>query len=318
MPARRAVQHGDVVRIEQLEVNMDLIVDAQNALGECLLWCDRTQRLWWTDILGRKLWRHRPADGSTVQWDMPERLASFALTGNEARLLLGLESRLAWFDARSGEVLTIVEVEPDVEGTRVNDGRCDRQGRFVFGTMNEAVGRAPIGHFYRLGHGLQLERLPLAPVAIANSICFSTDGATMYFCDSLSGEIRCCDYGDEVGNERVFTVLPPGGGEPDGSVVDADGCLWNAEWGAGRIVRYRPDGSVERAIAVPVSQPTCPAFGGAGLDELYVTSALVDLLVPERYAGGVFGSRIGDAAGLPEERFGARVGDDLLTNGNFS
>jgi len=148
---------------------MELIVDAQNALGECILWCDRTQSLFWTDILGRKLWRYRPSSGETKQWDMPERLASFALTASEGRLLLGLESRLAWFDFAGGEVLTIVEVEADVAGTRLNDGRCDRQGRFVFGTMNEAVGRAPIGRFYRLAHNLQLEQLPLAPVAIATA-----------------------------------------------------------------------------------------------------------------------------------------------------
>ncbi|MGW8392481.1 SMP-30/gluconolactonase/LRE family protein [Pseudoduganella sp. HUAS MS19] len=289
---------------------MELIVDAQNALGECLLWCERTQAWLWTDILGRKLWRYLPSSGETRQWEMPERLASFALTASEGRLLLGLESRLAWFDFTTGDVMTIVEVEQDVFGTRINDGRCDRQGRFVFGTMNEAIGRAPIGRFYRLGHNLQLELLPLAPVAIANSICFSPDGATMYFCDSLSGMIRCCDYGDAVSAERIFTHLPPGCGEPDGSAIDADGCLWNAEWGASRIVRYRPDGSIERAVAVPVSQPTCPAFGGAGLNQLCVTSALVDLLEAERYAGGVFGMPVTDAVGLPEMRFGARMGDD--------
>jgi len=289
---------------------MELIVDAQNALGECILWCERTQRLFWTDILGRRLWSHRPATGDTRHWDMPERLACFALTSSEGRMLLGLESRLAWFDFASGEILTIVEVEAEVEGTRLNDGRCDRQGRFVFGTMNEAIGRAPIGRFYRLGHNLQLEALPLAPVAIANSICFSPDGATMYFCDSLSGMIRCCDYGDTVGEERIFAYLPPGCGEPDGSAIDADGFLWNAEWGASRIVRYRPDGSVERAVAVPVSQPTCPAFGGRQLNQLYVSSALVDLLEYERFAGGVFGMPVTDAVGLPEVRFGARMGDD--------
>jgi len=288
-----------------LEIAVDLIVDAQNALGECALWCDKTQRLWWTDILGRKLWCFTPGNGEARHWDMPERLASFALCRNDDRLLLGLESRLAWFNLADGEVMTIVEVEADVAGTRLNDGRCDRQGRFVFGTMNEAIGRAPIGRFYRLGHDLQLEQLPLNPVAIANSICFSPDGGRMYFCDSLSGAICCCDYGDEVSGQREFARLPPGGGEPDGSVVDADGFVWNAEWGAGRIVRYRPDGSVERAIAVPVSQPTCPAFGGAGLNELFVTSALVDLLVQERYAGGVFSMRVTDAVGLPESRFGS-------------
>lgn len=289
---------------------MELIVDAQNALGECILWCGRTQSLLWTDILGRKLWRHRPKSGETKQWDMPERLGCFALTGSDDRLLLGLESRLAWFDAGTGDVMTILEVEPDVAGTRVNDGRCDRQGRFVFGTMNEAAGRAPIGRFYRLNHNLHLEQLPLNPVAIANSICFSPDGATMYFCDSLTGMIRCCDYGDEVTGERVFTHLPPGCGEPDGSAIDADGCLWNAEWGASRIVRYRPDGSIDRAIAVPVSQPTCPCFGGAELNQLFVASALVDLIVPERYAGAVFGMPVTDAVGLPEVRFGPRIGED--------
>lgn len=286
---------------------MDLIVDAQNALGECAIWCERKQRLWWTDILGRKLWCFTPATGATQQWDMPERLGSFALSWNDDRLLLGLESRLAWLNLADKEIMTIVDVEADIPGTRVNDGRCDRQGRFVFGTMNEAIGRAPIGRFYRLGHDLQLEQLPLSPVAIANSICFSPDGSIMYFCDSLAGVICCCDYGDEVGGEREFARLPPGCGEPDGSIVDEDGFVWNAEWGAGRIVRYRPDGSVERAIAVPVSQPTCPAFGGPELNELFVTSALVDLLAPERYAGGVFSTPVTDAVGLAESRFGGQA-----------
>jgi len=284
---------------------VDLIIDAQNVLGECALWCDRKQCLWWTDILGRALWRFTPSTGETQAWDMPERLASFALTHNDDRLLLGLESRLAWFNLADKEVLTIMEVEADKPEVRINDGRCDRQGRFVFGTMNEAIGRAPIGKFFRLGHDLKLEQLPLKPVATANSICFSPDGGIMYFCDSLSGVIRCCDYGEQVSGEREFAVLPPGCGEPDGSLVDADGFLWNAEWGAGRVVRYRPDGSIERAIAVPVSQPTCPVFGGPMLDELFVTSALVDLMVREPHAGGVFSMRVTDAVGLPEARFGS-------------
>ncbi|KRB92388.1 gluconolaconase [Duganella sp. Root198D2] len=284
---------------------MELVVDAQNALGECALWCDRTQRLWWTDILGRVLCCFTPSSGAVQTWVMPERLASFALTHNDDRILLGLERRLAWFNLPEAAILTIVEVDGGSPEVRLNDGRCDRQGRFVFGTMNEALGRAPIGRFYRLGHDLRLECLPLKPVAIANSICFSPDGRLMYFCDSLAGVICCCDYGDELSGEREFACLPPGCGEPDGSTVDADGCVWNAEWGAGRIVRYRPDGIVDRAIAVPVSQPTCPAFGGPGLDQLYVTTALVDLLVHERDAGGVFSVRVADTVGLPESRFGS-------------
>jgi len=293
---------------------MELIVDAQNALGECILWCERSRRLWWTDILGRKLWCNSPSAAATRQWDMPERLASLALTEHVDRLLLGLESRLAWFDLDSHAVETIVKVEPDVPDTRVNDGRCDRQGRFVFGTMNEAVGRAPIGQFYRLGHDLQLAHLPLAPVAIAKSICFSRDGRTMYFCDSLLATIRCRSYGKRIGNERDFARLLPAGAVPDGSVIDANDHLWNAAWGASRIVRSAPDGSIDCIIAMPVSQPTCPAFGGAARDPLYISSAYIDLLVPGRYAGGVFGTLIHHTVGLPEVRFRAATNRSAYTS----
>ncbi len=286
---------------------MELLVDAQNALGECILWCDRTQQLWWTDILGRTLWRHAPASGTTRHWDMPERLASFALTGDNQRLLLGLEKRLAWLDWNDGSIHTIIEVDADRPGIRINDGRCDRQGRFVFGTMNETPQRAPLGHFYRLDHALQLERLALPPVAIANSICFSPDGSIMYFCDSLDGAIRSCSYGDRLGQDRLFVRLPSAG-EPDGSSVDADGCLWNAQWGAGKVVCYAPDGSVKLALALPVSQPTCPALGGPGLGQLFVTSAATGLSAPEPGAGGVFHQVLQGVTGLPEPRFGVAMG----------
>jgi L-arabinonolactonase len=283
---------------------MELVVDARNALGECILWCERTEQLLWTDILGRTLWSYRPATGATARWDMPERLASFALTPNGRRLLLGLESRLAWLDWDDGSITTIVEVEADQPSTRINDGRCDRQGRFVFGTMNEGPGRAPIGHFYRLDHALRLERLALPPVAIANSICFSPDGKRMYYCDSLGGAIHRCDYGEQLGPQRLFACLPEGSGEPDGSAIDNDGYLWNAQWGAGKVVRYAPDGKVERELAMPVTQPTCLAFGGPQLRQLFITSALVDLQAPEPGAGGVFRATPAGVAGVAESRFG--------------
>ncbi|MBB3121543.1 SMP-30/gluconolactonase/LRE family protein [Pseudoduganella violacea] len=282
---------------------MKLAVDARNALGECILWCGRSGRLLWTDILGRELWAYAPASGLLRQWPMPARLACFALTEDPQRLLLGLEHGLAWFDWASGAVAPIMPVEAELGTTRLNDGRCDRQGRFVFGTLNEASPREAIGSFYRLGPDLQLEKLPLPPVAIANSICFSPGGDTMYYCDSLCGVICCCDYGRQPANPRVFTRLNAEAGEPDGSITDAAGYLWNAEWGAARVVRYAPDGSVERTLPLPVSQPTCPAFGGPDLDTLYVSSAATGLLAPEPQAGGVFAGTPGDVRGLPEPLF---------------
>jgi L-arabinonolactonase len=278
-----------------------IVVDCANTLGECILWCERSQRVWWTDILGATLYTHHPASGSTATWTMPERLSSFALTDDTDRLLLGLASRLAFFDLVTGTVTPLIDVEAGLT-TRLNDGRCDRQGNFVFGTFNEAEPRLPIGSFYRLkADGLRLERLELDSVAIANSICFSPDGTTMYYCDSPTREIRCCDY-PTLANDRVFAQVQ-GPGEPDGSCIDADGCLWNAQWGAAKVVCYRPDGQIDCVVDMPALQPSCVAFGGVGLRQLYCSSARIGLAAPGPADGAVLAYAFDDVAGLPESRF---------------
>jgi len=284
---------------------LELLVDAKNTLGECTIWDQRSGRLLWTDILGSTLWAHTPATGETRNWPMPERLASFALTADDDRLLLGLASRLAFYSFTTGSITTICEVEAQLS-TRLNDGRCDRQGRFVFGTFNEVEPRLPIGSFYRLGTDLKLERLPLAGVAIANSICFSPDGRIMYYCNSPDRSIRCCDYALDTGDisgDRVFAQVE-GPGEPDGSCIDAEGHLWNAQWGGSRLVRYAPDGSIQRVVATPGSQPSCVAIGGASLDTVFATSARVGLDAPVNEDGGVFTTKLEGIQGLPESRFG--------------
>lgn len=295
---------------------MQAVLDARNTLGEGIVWCDRVQALYWTDIHASTLWRHTPSSGETKQWRLPERLASFALCEADGWLLLALASRLAFFRLADGALHTLHEVEPDLP-TRCNDGACDRQGRFVFGTLHEPAdggAKQPIGGFWRLGADLALEKLPLEGVAISNSLAFSPDGGTMYYCDSLARTIRCCDYGDTISNMRDFADLRDTAGEPDGSAVDTDGGLWNAQWGLGRVLRYRADGSVDRILPVPASQPTRPAFGGAALDMLYVTSARdglgVDALAREPLAGALFATRV-DVRGLPEPRFAGKppVGD---------
>jgi L-arabinonolactonase len=284
-----------------------LALDVRCALGEGATWCARTGRLYWVDIEGARLWRHDPGNGTRDAWPMPERLATFALCDDPQTLLLGLASRLAFFDLGSGALEPIVDVAPDAD-TRINDGRCDRQGRFVFGTKSERTPMVPSGGFYRLNRDLTLERLPLAAPAIANSIAFSPDGATMYYCDSPRREIRACSYGADgcVANDRAFTTLADASGEPDGSTVDAEGGLWNAQWGGARVVRYGPDGVETNRIAVPTAQPSCVALGGAALDTLFVTSARIgldaDAVSRDAHAGGVF---VAPTAwrGLPEPVF---------------
>jgi L-arabinonolactonase len=293
-----------------------LLLDAQCELGEGATWCAQSGRFYWTDIEGARLWRYDPADGSSDSFDMPERLATFALCANPRYLLAGLASHLAFFDLETGGMQRIVDVEPGL-GTRVNDGRCDRQGRFVFGTKDESGTLRAVGGFYRLNHDLSLERLPLPAPAISNSIAFSPDGATMYYCDSPTREIRACDYRADgsVANDRVFTRLTDANGIPDGSTVDSDGGLWNAQWGGARVVRYGADGVETERVDVPTTQPSCVAFGGAALgevadgaplDTLYITSAYAELDATARaadtLAGGVFVATPG-RHGVPEPLF---------------
>jgi L-arabinonolactonase len=291
-----------------------LLVDSQCTLGEGLLWDGRRDALLWTDIERATLWLHHTDDGSTRTWRLPDRLGSFALC-DSGKLLLALAKGLvlADVDRPADGVLAVTMLEPlevDLPSTRTNDGRTDRAGNFVFGTMNEHPDRAPIGSFYQYSRRHGLRRLALGGVAIPNSICFSPDGRTMFYCDSLSRRILQCRYdaeSAEVSDARPFAEFGAGRGLPDGSVIDADGGLWNAEWGAGVVRRYTPAGAVDCEIPVPAKNPTCPAFGGRDLTELYVTSARQEM-TPEELAagpdaGGVYSARPAGARGLAEARF---------------
>ncbi|SEL59971.1 L-arabinonolactonase [Pseudoxanthomonas sp. GM95] len=283
------------------------VVAAGNRLGEGVVWCERTGALLWTDIHNAVLWRHVPATGATRQWPMPERLASFALCDTDGWLLLAMASRLAFFHLDTGELRAICTIDgaPD---TRANDGGCDRQGRFVFGTLHEpAQGpKQKVGGFFRLNAELALEALPLPGVAISNAIAFSPDGDTLYFCDSLDKAIQRVEYGDTLGTPSTFVDLSDQPGEPDGAAVDAQGGVWSAQWGAARVVRYRPDGREDGVFPMPTAQPTRPAFGGGELSTLYVTSAHDGMDAATRAAdpsaGDVFALPVG-VRGLPEARF---------------
>jgi L-arabinonolactonase len=299
----------------------ELVVDSRCELGECVLWCERRQALLWTDIPNGRLWAHAPNTGTTQHWDLPERLGCFALC-SDGRVLLGMAKGLFLADPLSADGTTdrgavqstglalqyVTDVEPEREDTRINDGRSDRHGNFVFGTKYEG-GQGAHGSYYQFSFAHGLRRLALPGATIPNSICFSLDGRTMYFCDSCAPEILCCDYDAEqasVSRVRVFARVDAEGASPDGSIIDAEDCLWNAQWAAGRVVRYRPDGSMERTITVPAINPSCCSLGGTTFDQLYITTAReemdADALMRTPHAGGVYGLRLQDVRGVPENR----------------
>lgn len=278
-----------------------LWADTACVLGEGPVWCQRRGALLWTDIEGATLWMRTPATGATVSWRLPDRAGSLALCAS-GRVLLGLAKGLAFADLDRGTtgvlpVTPAAAVEADEPRTRINDGRTDRSGNFVFGTMNEehAATGARLGHIYQFSPRHGLRRLNIDPVAITNSICFSVSGRTMYFADSLDRRVMQADYDAataRVANVREFARLSTTTGVPDGSIIDADDCLWNAVWGQGRLQRYSADGALIREVLVAATNTTCPAFGGTDLTDLYVTSSRLemdaDALARLPHAGGVF------------------------------
>ena len=278
--------------------NATLALDCRCTLGEGIVWSQRLRSLLWTDIEQSALWMYRPHDKLTRQWSLPDRLGSFVLC-ESGRLLLGLAKRLAFadLDAATGSGLPVVPllpIEPDMARTRINDGRIDRAGNFVFGTMNEDQD-APSGSFYQYSSRSGLRRLDVGGVVIPNSICFSVDGRTMYFCDSPTGVIRQCEYDADsagVANVREFARYAEGRGLPDGSIVDSEGCLWNAVWAAGVVRRFDPNGRLLLEVPVPSRNLTCAAFGGDSLDQLFVTSSRQEMseqqLLAAPAAGGLF------------------------------
>ena len=267
---------------------MDLaerILASRDRLGECPIWDERERALWWVDIQGQAIKRWR---GDAIEsFPVPEPVGSIALRADDG-LLAAMQTGIYVWDAQASRLLVPA---PSNDGHRFNDGRCDRAGRFWVGTLREPE-FPPTGRLFCLQKSnLRLWR---RGISVPNSLAWSPDGRTMYFADSPRHKIWAFDYDLDTGepsNERLLAAPHPG--FPDGSCVDADGCLWNAEYGGSRVVRYTPAGKVDRVIDIPAKEPTCCCFGGAALDTLYITTA---------NGAGVFAINPG-VKGLPESRF---------------
>jgi sugar lactone lactonase YvrE len=270
-------------------------------LGECPLWDERLQCLWWVDIRAPALRRWTPARQTLATWPLPELVGSIALTERDGVVLLALRSQLALFDTATEALTTVVQARlpPD---HRFNDGRCDRQGRFWVGTMHHLT-RAPEGSLFRLdAHGLT--EVIAGGLAIPNSMAFSPDGRTMYFADSLQHRIDAFDYDPASGTRGAVRALADieRPAFPDGACVDAEGFVWSAQFHNARLVRYTPDGRIDRTLPVPMKRPTCCTFGGADFGTLYVTGVSHSMSDADRgadpQAGALFAFDIGREWGI--------------------
>lgn len=280
-------------------------VSVGNELGEGVIWDHQRQKIWWTDILQSKLYQYDPISQAFDSWSTPERLCCFAPVAGSAKLVCAFESGFAFYDPQKQDVKWIKQLEQDNPGTRFNDGRTDRQGRLWAGTMIEDSDKATYkGSLYCLDHDLSISQ-SIDGLSITNSLCWSPDGKTVYHTDTPTQIIKAYDYdadNGEINNGRDL-VKTEDGCFPDGSIVDQEGFIWNAQWGASKVVRYTPSGETDLEVEIPTSQPTCVAFGGKDLNLLIVTTAWSEMKSKENQAGDLF---IFETAfkGLKEAQFG--------------
>lgn len=275
---------------------------------DSLRWHD--SQWWWSDPDSTSLyaWPY-PLDetpSKPVRMRLPDRAAALAFCAS-GRVLLAQAKWLCFAERATPPAPGLgrrppqpgVAVDPAEPRTGISDGATDRAGHFVFGTCNVTPEARQIGSYYQYSMAHGLRRLALPAAALAHSIAFSPDGRTLYFSDAATHRIMQCDYdahAAKVANIRLFAEVPYA--QPRGAVVDADGCLWSAHFGAGKVVRYAADGRLLRSIALPTPYPTRPAFGGPQGEHL-----LVGAMPHPGVAGGLYQLDSGGAHGLPDAAF---------------
>lgn len=266
-------------------------------LGEGPWWSVADRCLLRVDVLGRKVHRTDLDGERSTSWATPGTVG-FAVPDEEGNLLVGLRDGLYRLDPAGGAVTPCALTGNGRGDCRVNDGKTDRRGRVWFGTMHDEE-TAPHGALYRYdGRGLTTVA---RGITTSNGLCWSPDDTVMYHTDSIARRITAYAFdpgSGEIGAGRPFAE-DPAGYVPDGLTVDGDGCLWSAKWDGGKVVRYTPDGRVDRELTLPVSRPTSCAFAGPDLRTLVVTSARPAGGAREELAGAVFLLDVG-VRGLPE------------------
>lgn len=281
------------------------VLAARARLGEGPSWDAEAGVLWWVDIHNHRVHRFDPEAGEDTVYEVGETVGC-AHPAADGRVVLGLRRGVALLDPASGAVEPLAMLLPDQPGLRLNDGKCDARGRLWVGSMSKEEGGAalfrvdPDGGVHRAADGLTL----------SNGLGWSPDGGTLYLTDSPAKTILAFDFDPDAGTlsrRRVFADLSGPDSVPDGLAVDAEGCVWSAQWGGACLVRFAPDGGELLRVRMPVTNPTSCAFGGSGGTELYVTTASIGMTedeVEEAFeSGDLFVLRPG-VAGPPAARFG--------------
>ena len=282
---------------------VELVLAADNHLGETPLWCAAEQALYWVNCENPPgIHRFRPDTGAHDRWPMPERTGGIALAPG-GRLLVVLARGIYDFDPGSND-LVLRCASPLPAHVSLHECQCDREGRLWVGGYDHHFTPTDRAHreaaWFRLD-GDRLTRV-IDGISVANGLAFSADGRTMYLADAPTRRVEQFELdpaSGEASNRRLFFRLEEGAGFVDGACVDTEGGYWLAAVGAGTLRRYRPDGSLERIVPLPVSNPTKAAFGGPDLDVLYITTTRLQIGPDSAANGGLYAIAPG-VRGLPE------------------
>ncbi|MFW2382092.1 MAG: SMP-30/gluconolactonase/LRE family protein [Acidimicrobiales bacterium] len=290
---------------------MDVVVSNQTLLGECPAWDEREQVLYWVDIEGKLIHRFDPETGQNQSRETPGRPGSFVFTADPRVLLVAMENELQWFHWESGMSEKFITLEPAGNGNRLNDGKTDRAGRYIVGSMyeNPNDGRAT-GALYSVEADGSFSVLR-DRIGVTNGLGFDPVHGRAYFADTHTRKIERYDYNEDSGeflNEELFFDYGDLPGMPDGACVDAEGYYWSASVYGWAVIRISPGGDVVDRISVPLEKPSMPAFGGPDLKTLYVSTIGMGGSRPsaDGLDGATPGSLLGaelDVQGLPETIF---------------
>ena len=293
----------------------DLFFPASYHLAESPLWCPAENWLAFVDIMAGAIHRLDVSHRLQAQTTYLNGWVSAIAPAAGGRLLVAAERGLGLLDLKTDGFEIVSPPDGHLRDHRYNDGKCDRRGRFIVGTMRQTQPREPSGVLYSFDG--KCRSVLAEGIRLPNAICFSPDGTRLYACDTSDGTIWSFAYNSARGVIGVRTDFAPPGisaGKPDGATVDADGCVWSARYNGGAVVRITPDGKLDRVVHLPVSQITSCTFGGTRLDTLFITTARQNLteeqLAAQPLAGSLFAIQpgVGGIVETPFDSAGLMVG----------
>ena len=255
-----------------MSIPCELVVDAMSEVGESAIWDHRRGSLWWVDMFKGQLYEWHPNRGMQLAAQVDQTLG-FVVPTDDGEWIAGIRDGFARID-KKGNFNLIAEVQRDQPDFRMNDGKTDLWGRVWAGTVSDAD---PVdGGLYRLEtDGTVTQHRD--NLQLPNGIAWTADGSRMFITDSNAYSIEVWSMTEEPEPQldrltSEFTLTPEQG-KPDGIAVDQEGGLWVALFGGGAVVRFSPDGDIDRRIDLPVPNVTTLAFGGDDFSDLYITTA---------------------------------------------